>query len=158
MLTDEIFYSVHILFLLESNWTIYCLAKRWFPLSDNPIMKCDEGILAILSPNMLLEIIPKISGIKPADINQRSQWIKERVVLKHDISAMKYQKFKKAIISNTHKGLVFYDEKQLKSWKLSNWWNQRRNLILSNKNYNELVYSDELGELWSINFLSNKLQ
>lgn len=129
----------------HSTWTIYVTKKPIFPLSDNPIVITKKNIVATLSPFMVLYVDRNFNG----DTSVR---------FRNGISWIRFWRYKKLTISNTIKGLIFYDSRQLASWKASFWWKQRRKFLSDKKNFNKLIAKDGLRELWQIDSLSNRLK
>lgn len=116
-----------------------------FPLSDNPIIVTKKRIIATLSPDMVLFV-------------DRQRTKSEKVTFKEGISWLKYRTYKKLTIAHTTKGLIFHDNDLLENWRKSKWWNQRREFLSKNRDFNKLVVKDGLKELWEIDSISNRLK
>ncbi len=144
-LADPRFLILETSKILQSHWTIYTTKNKIFPLSDNPINRNKQTIIATLAPDMVLFVNLKKDG-EP-----------NKVIFKKGISWLKYRTYKRLTISNTIKGLIFYDKVTLEKWKSSKWWTQRREFLSKNKEYNKLIVKDGLKELWEIDSITNRL-
>lgn len=131
--------------IINSNWTISTTKEKVFPLSDNPIIVTKKRIIATLSPDMVLFV-------------DRQRTKSEKVTFKEGISWLKYRTYKKLTIAHTTKGLIFHDNDLLENWRKSKWWNQRREFLSKNRDFNKLVVKDGLKELWEIDSISNRLK
>lgn len=126
-------------------WTFYIVDADTFPLCDNPILHSGNTVMVALSPRMLLEI--DTGRFCPED-----QW-----KVRTTISDVKLDQFRCMTIANTFREIIFGRKDILGSWQRSAEFEQRRILVTHAKSYNELLASDNQGELWKLNVYGNTL-
>ena len=146
-IADPNFQLKETLEIVNSKWTIYTTRNKIFPLSDNPIIITKDKIIATFSPDMVLFVD-----------RRRTKSGSKIVTFKGSISWFKYRTYKKLTIAHTTKGLIFHDNDLLESWRKSEWWNQRREFLSKNRDFNKLMVKDGLKELWEIDSISNRLK
>lgn len=94
--------------IANSHWTIYKSKGGDFPLSDVSIILDKNSITATLSPYLLVII----------NLNKRQD--QEILATKKRLPIIKNFKFKKMVLANCSKGLIFLNESTLNRWLTSN--------------------------------------
>ena len=91
--------------LAMGQWTLWRTGDFTFPLCDSPVVVHRDGLVAVLSPRLLLEIDLTVS--QPED-----QWI-----LREEVPPQELDVFRGALLANTFKELVAWDRATLERWK-----------------------------------------
>jgi hypothetical protein len=91
--------------LAMGQWTLWRTAEPAFPLCDSPIFIHRDGLVALLSPRLLLEI--DLTVARPED-----HWILRDEVLPKDLDV-----FYGALLNNSFKELVAWDRATLERWR-----------------------------------------
>jgi hypothetical protein len=119
-LEDNTFMAWEMVQLVDRVWIVYKLEKPILPLSDGPIIGSPSGTLfAPLAPNTLLTVLPQknIAGLGIKYLNR--------------IPPSIYKHYMRLTADNTHKGLVFTEQKDAVKCQESVWWKKRRHAFLS---------------------------
>jgi hypothetical protein len=90
--------------LVMGQWTLWRTADPTFPLCDSPVVIHRDGLVAVLSPRLLLQI--DLTVTRPED-----HWILRDEVPTQDLDA-----FRGALLGNAFKELVAWDRSTLERW------------------------------------------
>lgn len=103
-----------ILPILSSKWKLYKVSKHLFPLGDVPILQGSGRILAPLCPDLLLDINLK-HRVSDKDICEHKSYL----------PFYRYSSFKKRIIKQSSREIIFGNEELLRKWKNSKRYKKR---------------------------------
>ena len=91
--------------LVMGEWTLWSTGDSAFPLCDSPVVMHKDGLFAVISPRLLLEIdltVPRPEG----------HWIS-----RHDLPPEKLHVLRRGILSNTFKELIASDRVLAENWR-----------------------------------------
>jgi hypothetical protein len=91
--------------LAFAQWILYQTDEHRFPLCDSPVMVCENTLMVVLSPRLLLEINLNVKS--PED-----QWLH-----RDRISNSKFREFRRRSIMNSFKEIIFHDRAELEQWR-----------------------------------------
>lgn len=123
--------------LAFSRWTLFS-SERFLPLCDSPVLLDSESLMIALSPHLLLH----------ADLKSRSN--ENEQVLVVPLADETFEEFRRRTIGNTFREIIG-DEAILETWKASEEFQARAELMKDAKRYNELVWQEGSKELWRLN-------
>lgn len=138
---EALFRLVHP--LVACQWTLFATASDTFPLCDSPILVKPHSIMVALSPRLLLEIQPQISGSENAWRVRRS------------MELGKLTEFRRRTIGNTFREIIFGDRKVLERWHNTPEFRSRIAIMKDLNSYNRLIAAEGSRELWKINAWGN---
>jgi hypothetical protein len=124
------------------QWILFKSTSFSFPLCDSPVLVTPESIMIALSPNLLLEISPKIKTRE--DSSPISLLVPEE----------KISEFRQRTIGNTFREIIG-DRIVLESWRESEEFRSRHGLMKNVKKYNSMVRKNGEREIWQINSYGN---
>ncbi len=93
--------------LAMGQWILYRTDDHRFPLCDSPVMVNRDGVMAVLSPRLLLEINLNVARYENLPL------VRDR------ISASKFREFRHRAIGNSFKEIIFSDRAVLEDWQSS---------------------------------------
>lgn len=93
-----------VLPLAMGQWTLWRTTDLTFPLCDSPVLIHQDGLVAVLSPRLLLQI--DLTVAQPED-----HWI-----LRDEVPPQDLDLFRGALLRNTFKELVAWDRATLERW------------------------------------------
>ncbi len=127
-----------------ARWILYRTLVDTFPLTDSPILVNDNSVMVVLSPRLLLEILPQ-------PVLDTISWD-----VKDEIDKNKFEEFQQRTIGNTFREIIFGSENLLEEWKQTKAFKQRVEIIKNMKGYNVLVSKEKRRELWHLNAFGNQ--
>ena len=130
--------------LVLCRWTFYATRESLFPLCDSPVLMQPNSVMVALSPNLLLEIAPKIP-------DNEYQW-RTKTRMKRG----KLAEFRKRTIGNTFREIIFSERPVLEYWQTTADFQRRHTLMRNQKEYNKLIRKEGSRETWSVNAYGNK--
>jgi hypothetical protein len=139
--TDGMFQSS--LMLSSGHWKFFRLDKETFPLNDTPVLIQPHSVIVALSPRLLVEI-------DRTDARNEEGWSSSNYITEE-----KLEEFRRRMIGNTFREIIFGEESLLKKWQATPEFRRRHELMSNTKNYNEIVTKHLGGELWKINAHGN---
>lgn len=142
-LSDPFFLFEQIAPVCSASWKLYSSESDAFPLCDSPILGGSNSILVALSPHLLLKI--DLSNPNTELARTHATPVTQEVI----------EEFRIRSIGNTFREIISSDARLLSDWKESEEFRERRSLLLTDKNYNQLVASYAHGDVWKINAKAN---
>lgn len=130
--------------LVAAQWTFFQTDVDKFPLCDTPILSASDSIMVALSPCLLLEIEPQAQSESLCRVRS-------------SVPGNKLANFRRRMIGNTFRDIIFADENTLKNWSRTPQFASRLKFIRGLKSYNQLVGINGSKELWKINAFSCSL-
>jgi hypothetical protein len=91
--------------LAMGEWTLWRTGDLAFPLCDSPVLIHRDGLIAVVSPRLLLEI--DLTVTRPED-----HW-----VARNEIPPNGLDVFRSGVLRNTFKELVAWDRETLERWQ-----------------------------------------
>jgi hypothetical protein len=91
--------------LAVAGWTIYRSPNHRFPLCDSPVMIGPDGVMAVLSPRLLLEIDLTVTA-------PETTW-----TVRDGMSGKKRSEFRRRAIANSYRDIIFSDPDELQKWR-----------------------------------------
>jgi hypothetical protein len=127
-----------VLPLAMGEWTLWRTRRLLFPFCDSPVIIPRDGLIALISPRLVLEI--DLTVTRPED-----HWIARDEMPPHELDV-----FGRLLLGNTFKELVAWDRETLERWQCDP---QCRNRIeaLSNKEARDAAIAEAADRvIWGV--------
>ncbi len=124
--------------LAFSSWTFYRTKEHGFPLCDSPMMIERDGLLAVLSPRLLLRI----------DLNSPASEHEWKIY--EGIDLHRYEEFRRRSIQNSFKEIIFSDPDELERWRITPDFEARVTLLRDNAAERRVVADGANRVIWAL--------
>ena len=124
--------------LAMGEWTLWRIADLTFPLCDSPVIIHRDGVVAVLSPRLLLQI--DLTVARPED-----HWIRRDGIPPEILDI-----FRGAVLENSFKELVAWDRAVLEEWRGDPRYRVRLNALASQQERDATLMVAAERVIWGI--------